>query len=134
MSKYEELEIPPFLRRTAETKKPAAEVPVSNPPVSDQPPEDNTDEPLSKKRALTSAFKDRIAGDIISAVKNGHTTFGQIRKVVNYDDREIKAGIRHARKWRSFLDKVDNGRKRANFIPKKARIELHGKQYRVVIA
>ena len=134
MPKYEELEIPPFLRRTAEPKKPPAEVPISDMPVSDVSPEDNNNEPQSKKRALTSAYKDRIAGDIISAVKKGHTTFGQIRKVVNYEDREIKAGIRHARKWRSFLDKVDNGRKRANFIPKKARIELCGKQYRVVIA
>ena len=86
------------------------------------------------KRALTGAVKDRTANDIIAVVKNGHTTFGQNRKALkNYDDREIRSGIRHARKWQSFIEATNKGRGRGNYIPRKARLEISGKQYRVVI-
>ena len=132
MPKHDDLEIPPFLRRTAQTDRPA-ESPASIPPAETSAFVHQS----SKKRALTGAVKDRIAGDIIAAVKSGHTTFGQIRKALNYDDRELKAGLRHARKWQPFLQQSNSStggrRKRVNYVPRKARIEACGRQYSVVI-
>jgi hypothetical protein len=57
-------------------------------------------EPVAdQKSRLTASFKDRIAADVMSAIANGHDTFGKLRKHLKYTDRELKAGIRHGRKW-----------------------------------
>jgi len=48
---------------------------------------------------LTAGFKDRIAADVMAAIDNGHDTFGKLRKQLKYTDRELKAGLRHGRKW-----------------------------------
>lgn len=62
------------------------------------PLEEADDQPVRKSR-LTAGFKDSIAADVMSAITNGHDTFGKLRKKLNYTDRELKAGIRHGRKW-----------------------------------
>ena len=62
------------------------------------PYRDTSADPQHKSR-LTAGFKDRIAADLMAAIDNGHDTFGKLRKQLKYTDRELKAGIRHARKW-----------------------------------
>jgi hypothetical protein len=51
------------------------------------------------KSRLTASLKDRIAADVMAAIADGHDTFGKLRKKLAYTDRELKAGIRHGRKW-----------------------------------
>jgi hypothetical protein len=63
------------------------------------PPLEGKVNELPKKSRLTSSLKDRIAADVMAAITKGHDTFGKLRKQLEYTDRELKAGIRHARKW-----------------------------------
>ncbi len=50
---------------------------------------------VPKKSRLTLNFKHEIAQNVISVISEGHDTFGKIRGVLYYTDRELKAGIRY---------------------------------------
>ena len=59
---------------------------------------------LLAPRKLTAAFKSRVAMAVIAQVRRGADTFGKIRKALpEYDDRELKSGIRYA-KWMPMLE------------------------------
>ena len=60
---------------------------------------------------LPAAKKDRIAAAVICAVEGGADTFGKIRKALGsrYDDRELRAGIRAARRWQPRLKPGTSG-------------------------
>ena len=120
---YHNLDIPPFLRR----KK--SENVVSNIPK----PTSQTiaHEPNSKKQALTAALKDRLAREIIAAVRQGHDTFGKLRKALGHDDRLLKAGLRHAKSWQQDLHRT-GGRQKPRHSMRQNRLDVDGRRYRVI--
>jgi hypothetical protein len=69
---------------------------------------------------------------VIAQVRSGADTFGKIRKALpDYDDRELKSGIRYAEKWMPMLER--RGSKRKPIMHQyQARIERDGRRYRVV--
>jgi len=83
-------------------------------------------------RKLTGAFRSRVAMAVIAQVRKGADTFGKIRKALpDYDDRELKSGIRYAEKWMPMLDR--RGSKRKPIMHQyQARLERDGRRYRVV--
>jgi len=85
-----------------------------------------------EKRKLTAAFKSRVAMAVIAQVRKGADTFGKIRKALpEYDDRELKSGIRYAEKWMPMLER--RGSKRKPIMHQyQARLERDGRRYRVV--
>ena len=87
---------------------------------------------MGQKRKLTAAFKSRVAAAIIAQVKAGADTFGKLRKALpDYDDRELKSGIRYAEKWMPMLER--RGTKRKPVMHRyQARVERQGKRYSVV--
>ena len=118
MGEYDALEIPPFLKRSKNAKPPA---PAAAPaPTPNKAP--------AKKR-LTMVYKDIIARDIIASVREGHDTFGKLRKALAYDDRELRAGLRHARKWQPSLR-----RQGKRMVSTQSRLENIGRRYRVITA
>ena len=91
---------------------------------------DETDKAV--KRKLTGAFKSRVAMSVISQVRAGHDTFGKLRKALpDYDDRELRSGIRYAEKWRPMLERRGTNRKPVMH-KYHARVERQGKRYSVV--
>tara|TARA_R110002020_G_scaffold69314_1_gene180379 strand:+ start:538 stop:981 length:444 start_codon:yes stop_codon:yes gene_type:complete len=124
MSLYQNMKIPPFLRRLEITEElldetiatlilageslladrlskinPASDT-ITKPlfPVTEEGVEDNrvdTSSPQRKIR-LTRVLKERVAHEIIAAVKNGHNTVSKLKKFVSHDDRVLKASIRYA--------------------------------------
>jgi hypothetical protein len=89
-------------------------------------------EPDEVKRKLTGAFRSRVAMAVIAQVRRGADTFGKIRKALpEYDDRELKSGIRYAEKWMPMLER--RGSKRKPIMHQyQARLERDGRRYRVV--
>jgi hypothetical protein len=87
---------------------------------------------LLAPRKLTAAFKSRVALSVIAQVRKGADTFGKIRKALpEYDDRELKSGIRYAEKWMPMLER--RGSKRKPIMHQyQARLERDGRRYRVV--
>lgn len=85
-----------------------------------------------EKRKLTAAFKSRVAMAVMAQVRKGADTFGKIRKALpEYDDRELKSGIRYAEKWMPMLER--RGSKRKPIMHQyQARLERDGRRYRVV--
>lgn len=84
------------------------------------------------KRKLTGAFKSRVAMSVISQVRAGHDTFGKLRKALpDYDDRELRSGIRYAEKWMPMLERRGTNRKPVMH-KYHARVERQGKRYSVV--
>ncbi len=83
-------------------------------------------------RKLNAAFRSRVAAAIIAQVKSGADTFGKLRKALpDYDDRELKSGIRYAEKWMPMLER--RGTKRKPVMHRyQARVERQGKRYSVV--
>ena len=120
MNRYDNLEIPPFLRRSKHT---ASSTPV--PAIEPKP----TPSAATPKKRLTMAYKDIVARDIIANVRDGHDTFGKLRKALSYDDRELRAGIRHARKWQPSLR-----REGKRMVSTQSRLESAGRRYRVITA
>ena len=124
MSLYQNMKIPPFLRRLEITEElldetiatlilageslladrlskinPANDT-ITKPlfPVTEEGVEDNrvdTSSPQRKIR-LTRVLKERVAHEIIAAVKNGHNTVSKLKKFVSHDERVLKASIRYA--------------------------------------
>ena len=91
---------------------------------------DETDKAV--KRKLTGAFKSRVAMSVISQVRAGHDTFGKLRKALpDYDDRELRSGIRYAEKWMPMLERRGTNRKPVMH-KYHARVERQGKRYSVV--
>ena len=85
-----------------------------------------------EKRKLTAAFKSRVAMAVIAQVRKGADTFGKIRKALpEYDDRELKSGIRYAEKWMPMLESRGSTRKPIMH-QYQARLERDGRRYRVV--
>ena len=85
-----------------------------------------------RKVKLTAAHKSRVAGSIIAAVKNGHDTFGKIRKALpHYTDRELKSGIRYAKDWQQTVER-HGPRKRPQHRYLQQRLEQDGRRYSVV--
>jgi hypothetical protein len=130
----DDLTIPTFLRRghpdckigsgISDPDSPAwVTLDLTNPKPSNRPPE---------RRKLTAAFKSRVAMAVIAQVRSGADTFGKIRKALpDYDDRELKSGIRYAEKWMPMLER--RGSKRKPIMHQyQARIERDGRRYRVV--
>ena len=86
----------------------------------------------SVKRKLTGAFKDRIALEIIGQIKAGNDTFGKLRKSMpNYDDRELKAGVRAAQNWLPMLERKGSI-SRPVMHKYQARLVKEGKRYTVI--
>ena len=85
-----------------------------------------------EKRKLTAAFKSRVAMAVMAQVRKGADTFGKIRKALpEYNDRELKSGIRYAEKWMPMLER--RGSKRKPIMHQyQARLERDGRRYRVV--
>ena len=84
------------------------------------------------KRRLTRVFKDKVAIAVIAQVRRGNNTFGKLRKsVVEFDDRELKAGIRHAMKWMPMVERKGT-RAKPQINRYQARLELNGRTYSVV--
>lgn len=81
---------------------------------------------------LTVAFKGRVAQAVISAIKAGNDTFGKLRKALpDYQDNEIRAGIRFAKKWVPMLER--KGTRAKPYMQKyQARVVSNGKRYEVV--
>ena len=93
--------------------------------------EKEIEQEISQPR-LTAVYKDKVAMDIVSTVKDGNDTFGKIRKALpQYGDRELKAGIRHAKKWMPMLE-----RRGTNKNPQMHRYQIRltqdGRRYSVV--
>ena len=84
-----------------------------------------------KKQALTAALKDRRAREIIAAVRQGHDTFGKIRKALGHDDRLLKARIRHAKSWQQGLHRT-GGRHKPHHSTRQNRLDIDGRRYRVI--
>ena len=84
------------------------------------------------KNKLTAAFKGRVAQAVISAIKAGDDTFGKLRKALpDYEDNEIRAGIRFAKKWIPMLER--KGTRAKPYMQKyQARVVSNGKRYEVV--
>jgi len=84
------------------------------------------------KNKLTAAFKGRVAQAVISAIKAGDDTFGKLRKALpNYQDSEIRAGIRFAKKWIPMLER--KGTRAKPYMQKyQARVVSNGKRYEIV--
>lgn len=84
------------------------------------------------KNKLTAAFKGRVAQSVISAIKAGDDTFGKLRKALpDYQDNEIRAGIRFAKKWIPMLER--KGTRAKPYMQKyQARVVSNGKRYEVV--
>lgn len=118
MGEYDALEIPPFLKRS-KNDKPLAPVVALEPTPNEEP----------TKRRLTMVYKDIIARDVIASVREGHDTFGKLRKALGYDDRELRAGLRHARKWQPSLR-----RQGKRMVSTQSRLESQGRRYRVITA
>ena len=84
------------------------------------------------KAKLTSASKGRLASSVISHVKNGHNTFGKLRKVLpQHEDRELKSAIRYAKKWLPMLERRGT-RAKPQMIKYQARLVLKGRTYEVI--
>ena len=94
IDKYAGLEIPEFLKR----KHQKCETEQTN--ITIRPDSQNP-----QKIALTKAYKDRVASNIIAAIRQGSDTFGKIRKTLDYDDRSLKAGLRHAHNWLPIIER-----------------------------
>lgn len=84
------------------------------------------------KNKLTAAFKGRVAQAVISAIKAGDDTFGKLRKALpDYEDNEIRAGIRFAKKWIPMLER--KGTRAKPYMQKyQARVVSNGKRYEIV--
>lgn len=83
-------------------------------------------------RKLNAAFRSRVAMAIIGQVKAGADTFGKLRKALpDYNDRELKSGIRYAEKWMPMLERRGTNRKPVMH-KYHARVERQGKRYSVV--
>lgn len=84
------------------------------------------------KNKLTAAFKGRVAQAVISAIKAGNDTFGKLRKALpDYQDNEIRAGIRFAKKWVPMLERKGT-RAKPVMAKYQARVVSSGKRYEVV--
>lgn len=92
-----------------------------------------TDNPSKVEPKLTAARKDRIAAEITAVVDQGACTFGQIRRVLGetYSDRELRAGIRTAKRWRTRL-KPAGTRSSPKMIRKQVRLGQTGRRYHVI--
>ena len=123
MSLYQNMKIPPFLRRLEITEEllddtiatlilagesllaerlskinPASDTITKPLPVTEEGVEGSrvdTSSPQRKIR-LTRVLKERVAHEIIAAVKGGHNTVSKLKKFVSHDDRVLKASIRYA--------------------------------------
>ena len=84
------------------------------------------------KNKLNAAFKGRVAQAVISAIKAGGDTFGKLRKALpDYEDNEIRAGIRFAKKWIPMLER--KGTRAKPYMQKyQARVVSNGKRYEIV--
>jgi len=84
------------------------------------------------KNKLNAAFKGRVAQAVISAIKAGDDTFGKLRKALpDYEDNEIRAGIRFAKKWIPMLER--KGTRAKPYMQKyQARVVSNGKRYEIV--
>lgn len=118
-------DIPPFLRRQkGQTRSlPAIETYDDMPEASQLP----------RKIALTASRKDRLAREVIAAVLQGHDTFGKLRQALGHEDRLLKAGIRHAKKWQSDLAR-SGSRNRPRHMRRQTRLEVNGRTYSVIIS
>ncbi len=121
IDKYAGLEIPDFLRRKHQ-KCETTQTKVTIKPNLQGP----------QKIALTKAYKDRVASNIIAAIRQGNDTFGKIRKTLDYDDRSLKAGLRHAHNWLPIIERSGSVQ-RPQLTRKQARVENNGRRYSVVI-
>ena len=73
---------------------------------------------------LTKAFKERVALDIKPFIEKGNNTFYKLKKVLpQYEDRELKAGLKYASK--NYLP-------RAIFIGKGVRARMAIENYLIV--
>ncbi len=123
----DDLEIPTFLRRghpdCVVQDRPSVLLQQVHPALQ-------TEIPFSKPK-LTAAYKGRIAADLIGAVKAGADTFGKIRKALpNYSDKEIRSGLRYAKKWLPMLERRGS-RNKPQMHKYHARIQQNGKRYEV---
>jgi hypothetical protein len=86
----------------------------------------------SNKPKLTVASKSRLAACVISLVKQGHDTFGKLRKALpQHEDRELKAAIRYAKKWIPQLERRGSIAK-PKMIKYQARLVTKGRVYEVI--
>ena len=74
----------------------------------------------------------KVAINIIAAIRQGHDTFGKIRKALDYDDLSLKAGLRHAHNWLPIIERSGSVQ-RPQLTRKQARVESNGRRYSVVI-
>ena len=79
-----------------------------------------------------SLILDRVASNIIAAIRQGHDTFGKIRKALDYDDLSLKASLRHAHNWLPIIERSGSVQ-RPQLTRKQARVESNGRRYSVVI-
>ena len=118
------LEIPTFLRRGHPDCVIAGVSSVTERPVPV--------EASASKQKLTAAFKGRLAATILGMVKNGHNTFGKLRKALpQHDDRELKSAIRYAKKWIPQLERRGT-RAKPQMIQYQARLVTKGRVYEVI--
>ncbi len=89
-------------------------------------------EPETNKPRLTGAYKDKGATEIIGAVLVGRDTFGKSTPLgPHYSDRELKAGIRHAKKWIPMMERRGT-RAKPQMHRYQARLHQEGRRYSVV--
>ena len=89
-------------------------------------------EASARKPKLTAASKSRLASSVVSAVRQGHNTFGKLRKALpQHDDRELKSAIRYAKKWIPQLE-PRGSRAKPQMIQYQARLVTKGRVYEVI--
>ena len=119
-----DLEIPTFLRRGHPDCVIAGVSSVTERPLPV--------EVSASKSKLTAASKSRLAASVISAVRQGHDTFGKLRKALpQHDDRELKSAIRFAKKWIPQLERRGS-RAKPQMIQYQARLVTKGRVYEVI--
>jgi|9_EtaG_2_1085328.scaffolds.fasta_scaffold01495_2 hypothetical protein len=119
-----DLEIPTFLRRGHADCVIADVSSVTERPLPV--------EVSASKPKLTAASKSRLAASVISMVRQGHDTFGKLRKALpQHDDRELKSAIRYAKKWIPQLERRGT-RAKPQMMQYQARLVTKGRVYQVV--
>jgi len=97
--------------------------------ASNRPPAPaSVQEPVKRRR--TASFRDELAGAVLACVSDGADTFGKIRKRIGgqYDDAELRIGIRAAKRWTRRAKRTGT-RAKPSLAHFYARIESHGRRY-----